>query len=75
MAQQEQRALGEVRRRALFTIRELSELAGVSKQTIVDLEHGRTDPQLRTIKLLSQALNVDPLDVEEFAAVILRTNQ
>jgi transcriptional regulator with XRE-family HTH domain len=67
---QRRRPFGEVRRRAFLTIRDLSEMAGVSSRTIVDLEHGRTYPQLRTIKQLSEALNVDPLEVEEFAAVI-----
>ena len=66
----ERKTFGEVRRRAFLTIRDLSEKAGVSPRTIVDLEHGRTLPQLRTIQRLSEALDVDPLAVEEFALVI-----
>lgn len=64
------RPFAETRRRAFLTIRELAEKAGVSTKTIVDIEHGRSEPQLRTIKLLSQTLEVDPLSIEEFAAVI-----
>lgn len=70
MEQQQRRPFGEYRRRAFLTVRDLSEKANVSSRTIMDLEHGRTYPQLRTIKRLSEALDVDPLAVEEFAAVI-----
>lgn len=66
----QRRPLAEIRRRSFLTIRGLAELAGMSTKTIVDIEHGRTDPQLRTIKQLSEVLGVDPLEVEEFAAVI-----
>jgi|GEM_PF-2355858 len=64
------RPLAETRRRAFLTIRDLAQRAKVSTKTIVDIEHGRSEPQLRTIKQISEALNVDPLEIEEFALVI-----
>jgi len=67
---QQRRSFGEVRRRAFLPVRDLAEKAGVSSRTVMDIEHGRTAPQLRTIKKLAEALEVDPLTVEEFAAVI-----
>lgn len=64
------RSFGEVRRRRFLTVRDLAQKAGVSSRTVMDLEHGRTLPQLRTIQKLANVLDVDPLDVEEFAQVI-----
>jgi transcriptional regulator with XRE-family HTH domain len=64
------RSFGEVRRRQLLTVRDLSEKAGVSSKTVMDIEHGKSLPQLKTIRKLAEALEVDPLAVEEFAEVI-----
>jgi transcriptional regulator with XRE-family HTH domain len=44
--------------------------AGVSNKTILEIENGRNVPTFRTIRRLSEALNVDPAEVEEFAAAI-----
>jgi DNA-binding Xre family transcriptional regulator len=53
-------------RRALGTA-ELAERAGVSKVTVIAIEHGRvTAIKRRTIRRLSEALGVEPDDVAEF---------
>ena len=62
--------LREIRRGKLISIEGLAEVANVSTKTIVEIEHGRSVPRLRTIKKLSEALEVKPADVEEFAAAI-----
>ena len=58
------------RARRLLSVRKLAEAAGVAPATIYHIEHGRTSPSFRAIRDISAALDVDPLDVEEFAAVI-----
>jgi len=62
--------LSELRARRLLSVRKLAEAAGVAPATIYHIEHGRTSPSFRAIRDISAALDVDPLDVEEFAAVI-----
>lgn len=54
----------------LLSAARLAEAAGVSNRTVIDIEHGRVRPKLRTIARLTQALQVHPADVTEFAAVI-----
>lgn len=54
----------------LLTVRELAEKANVAPKTITDAEHGYTRPTLRTIRKLCEALDVEPMEVEEFAEVI-----
>lgn len=62
--------LSEARTRRLLSVRKLAEAAGVAPATIYHIEHGRTTPSFRAIRDISAALNMDPLDIEEFAAVI-----
>jgi len=62
--------LSEARRRQLFSVRRLAEVAGVAPATIYHIEHGRTTPSFRAIRDVSAALGMDPLDIDEFAAVI-----
>lgn len=62
--------LREVRRGKLISIEGLSEMTGVSTKTIVEIELGRSTPRLRTIKRLSEALEIEPGNVQEFAAAI-----
>ena len=62
--------LVEIRRVRLMTTRELSQKAGVSRQTIIDIENGRGHPALSTIRKLSEALEVDPMEVNEFRDAI-----
>ena len=62
--------LREIRRSKLISIEDLAEMAGVSTKTIVEIELQRSMPRLRTIRKLSDALEVEPGSVEEFAAAI-----
>ncbi len=65
------RTLRDARREKLISIETLSEMSGVSTKTIVETELQRSAPKLRTIKRLSEALDVAPLEIEEFADAIL----
>ena len=62
--------LAEARRHRVLSVRKLAEASGLSPTTIYYIEHGRTVPSFRAIRDLSAALDVDPLDIAEFAAVI-----
>jgi transcriptional regulator with XRE-family HTH domain len=62
--------LREARAQKLLSIRGLASAAGVAPATVYHIEHGRTSPSFRTIRDISAALELDPLDIDEFAAVI-----
>ena len=59
------------RRTRLWSIRELSRRAGIVTKTLNDIELGRKTPSLITIGKLSEALGVDPLEIDEFREAIL----
>ena len=59
-------ALRELRLGRLWTQRELARAAGVAHKTVVDLELGRVEPQLKTMRKLAAALGVEPGEVDEF---------
>ena len=59
-----------MRRRRLLSLRRLAEAAGVATTTVVNIEHGHTLPGFRVIRDLSAALDVDPLEIDEFRSVI-----
>jgi transcriptional regulator with XRE-family HTH domain len=63
--------LVEVRRTRLLSTRALERESGVSAKTINAIERGHTTPALATIKKLSEALGVDPLEVDEFREAIM----
>lgn len=47
-----------------ITQKELAEIVGISREQIVALENGRaTNPNLDTIKKISKALDVSPLEL------------
>lgn len=50
----------EVREERNVSLRELSEKSGVSKSAINFIENGQREPTLRTLCLLSLALDVSP---------------
>lgn len=54
----------------MLGVKALAARAGVSNRTIIDIEHGRVVPKLRTIRRLSEALDVEPMEVEEFAKAL-----
>lgn len=60
------KTLREWRLARLYGVRDLAKQSGVSTKTIVQVEHGRQLPRLQTIRRLSEALDVEPTEVEEF---------
>jgi transcriptional regulator with XRE-family HTH domain len=62
--------LREIRLSQALSQRDLALKAGVAPKTIVDLELGRQEPQLRTIRRLAEALGVNVVDVDEFRQAI-----
>jgi transcriptional regulator with XRE-family HTH domain len=52
--------LRTLRRARAMTQKDLSEASGVAVSTIVDIERGKSEPQIRTIRQLARALNVTP---------------
>jgi transcriptional regulator with XRE-family HTH domain len=59
-------SLREARLQALLSIRQLARRAGIAPTTIYLLETHQRTPQLLTIYKLSRALDVDPIDIDEF---------
>ncbi len=59
--------LRDARRGKLISIEGLADSSKVSTKTIVEIELGRQVPRLRTIKKLSDALEIDPATIEEFS--------
>jgi transcriptional regulator with XRE-family HTH domain len=56
--------LRRLRQERAWSIRELSERAGVSTETIYSLEHGRREwAWPRTIRKLAEALDVEPREL------------
>lgn len=53
-----------------MTIRDLAGKAGVSNQTIVQIEHGRISPRIRTIRRICEALELNPEDIVEFGEAL-----
>ncbi len=62
--------LKEARARRLMSVRSLAAAAGVAPSTVYYAESGRRMPSFRAIRNLSAALELDPLDIDEFRAVI-----
>jgi transcriptional regulator with XRE-family HTH domain len=62
--------LREERVRRLLSVRSLAERAEVAPTTVHLIETGRRRPQFLTIERLSQALEVDPMEVTEFRRVL-----
>jgi transcriptional regulator with XRE-family HTH domain len=63
--------LEEARKRHLWTLRDLAEVANVGLATIHGVERGVRLPSLKTIRRVSQALEIDPLEIDEFRAAIM----
>jgi transcriptional regulator with XRE-family HTH domain len=62
--------LRELRLGKMLSQRDLAREAGVTQKTIVDVELGRVEPHLRTMRKLAVALGVEPLEVDEFRQAI-----
>jgi transcriptional regulator with XRE-family HTH domain len=63
-------SLRELRLRKIWSQRDLAAEANVARKTIVDLELGRVEPTLKTMRKLAAALGVEPLEVNEFRKAI-----
>ena len=66
----EQMTFRQARARSVLSVRELAARAGVAPATVYQIEHGRTRPHYRSIRMLSEAMGVDPMQIAEFARVI-----
>ena len=64
------RTLREWRASRLHSSKTLSALTGVSNKTILAIENGRQLATFRTMQKLSEALEVAPDEVQEFAEAI-----
>jgi transcriptional regulator with XRE-family HTH domain len=60
------RPLRDFRAERLLSLRELAFLAEVAPSTVYLIEAGRSTPRRSVIRLLSAALDVDPMAVTEF---------
>jgi DNA-binding XRE family transcriptional regulator len=65
--------LVEARAKALYSASALAKAAGVSRASIYDIEGGKWLPSLEMVRKLSEALKVDPMEVDEFRAAIEKT--
>jgi transcriptional regulator with XRE-family HTH domain len=63
-------SLRELRLRKSLSQRDLAREAGVTQKTVVDIEHGRVEPQPKTMRKIAAALGVDPLEIDEFRKAI-----
>jgi transcriptional regulator with XRE-family HTH domain len=70
MPELERMTFRQARARSVLSVRELAAQAGVAPATVYQIEHGRTRPHYRSIRLLSEALGVNPMHIVEFARVI-----
>ena len=62
--------LKQARAARMLTIRGLAREAGVSTQTVHEVETGKRSPRFGTIKRLSAALGIEPAEVVEFRTVL-----
>lgn len=60
--------LRDARRQRYLSIRDLAKLAGVAPRTIHETESGHTVPYFVSIRKIAAALDVEPGDIDEFAA-------
>ena len=63
-------SLRSLRRRQLMSQRDLAQKAGVTASTIYLIEAGRTEPRLKVMRQICEALGVGPMDVDEFRATL-----
>jgi DNA-binding XRE family transcriptional regulator len=63
-------SLRSVRVGMMLSQRDLAREAGVTQKTIVDLELGRIEPRLQTMRKIAAALGVGPREIDEFRRAI-----
>lgn len=64
------KTLREWRLARLMSTQQLATRAGITKKTLIDLEHGRRTPHYATMGRLTEALGVEAGDVAEFAQAL-----
>jgi len=52
--------LGQLRKQQNYSLRALAQATGLSHSFICDVEHGRSNPSIETLRVLAQALGVTP---------------
>lgn len=63
------KTLRQHRRERAWSLRELEKRAGVAHQTMVSAESGKP-LRLATIRKIADALDIEPMEIAEFAAII-----
>lgn len=63
-------SLRTLRRRQLLSQRDLARKAGVTASTIYLIEAGRTEPRLKVMRQICEALGVGPMEVDEFRTAL-----
>ena len=67
--------LYEARAKKLWTGGKLAQESRVSRATIYGIENGRTRPTFDTMQKLADALEVNPLEIDEFKTEIERLSE
>jgi transcriptional regulator with XRE-family HTH domain len=65
-------SLREARARRVLSLRELAKRADVAVRTLVEAEAGRQVPHPATMRRISDALDVDPWEIDEFREGLLK---
>ncbi len=63
-------SLRTLRRRMLLSQRDFATKAGLTPSTIYLIESGRTEPRLKVMRQICEALGVSPLEVDEFRTAL-----
>ena len=63
-------SLRALRLAKMLSQRDLAREAKVAPKTIVDLELGRVEPHLKTMRKVAAALGVEPQQIDEFRQAI-----
>ena len=62
--------LAVLRRQRNLTQKGLAEVSGLSNHTIMNIEKSYYRPTTETIGAVAEALEIDPMDVDEFRAAV-----
>ena len=62
--------VNEVRVLKHLNLRDLAALSGVSRSEISNIENNLTDPTIRTLCLISRALDVSPEELYSFEVIL-----
>lgn len=49
-----------------YSVRKLSELSGISKSSINNIENNKVSPTIKTVEILAKALDCNFIDLLEF---------